>query len=99
MITISLWTTEESRPSDSSIAVITLKISHIFNNTHTAINSDLSTITSSKAYKGKNGGWLPLGVIAQWQSTQAAQARGPGFDSQRRHFSFQALAVSKVYGQ
>ena len=29
MITIGLWTTEESHPSDSSTAVITLTISHI----------------------------------------------------------------------
>ena len=75
MITIGLQTTEESRPSDSSIAVITLKISHIFNNSHTAINSDLSTITSSKANKGKNGRWLPLGVVAQWQSTGGSSQR------------------------
>ena len=35
---------EESCPLDSSIAVIMLTISHIFNNMHTAINTDLSTM-------------------------------------------------------
>ena len=38
MITIGLRTTEESRPSDSSIAVITLKISHIFNITYVYVH-------------------------------------------------------------
>ena len=35
---IGLWTIEESRPSDSTTAVITLVIFHT-SNTHTAINS------------------------------------------------------------
>ena len=36
----------------------------------------LSTIASSKANKGKKGGWLPSGVVAQWQST-GGSSQGP----------------------
>ena len=42
---------------------------------HTAITLYLSTITSSKANKGKKGGWLPSGVVAQWQSTGSSSQR------------------------
>ena len=61
--------------------------------------SHLSTIASSKANKGLEGGWLPSGRRSSVaEHVLAAQARGPGFDSRRRHFSFQALAVSNIYG-
>ena len=39
--------------SDSSIAVITLTISHIFINTHTAINSNLSTSLQERLIRAK----------------------------------------------
>ena len=40
-----------------------------------ASSSYLSTIASSKANKGMKGGWLPLGIIAQWQSTGSLSQR------------------------
>ena len=68
-ITIGLRTTEESCPSDSSIAVITLSnFSHHL--THAAITL-ISQQSLKQANKGLEGGWLPSGrrssVAEHWR--------------------------------
>ena len=54
-------------------------------------------IRAGHIQKGRIEGWLPVGVIARWQSI-GTESQGPGFESQRLHLSFLALAFSVVYG-
>ena len=73
-ITIGLRTTEESCPSDSSTAVITLSnFSHHL--THTAITLISLNNRSSKLIRAWKEGGCRRGVIAQWQSTGGSSQR------------------------
>ena len=65
---------------------------------------NLSVITAVEESDGRDSSVVrrPIEIVSNLRHNQglsgralAAQARGPGFDSRRRHFSFQAHAVQR----